>query len=189
MTPLAVLTFSGWNRLGPVCGYLAVSLAVLFWSYRAGPPGALRWVCLGLKAAALAALGLCLLEPLWFGERARPGANLFAILADNSQSLQIKDAGAAQPRGESLRALVDPSRADWIAPLADNFEVRRYLFDSRLQATTDFHELGFDGRSTALAGALRTLADRFQGRPLAGILLLTDGGATDIRDVPPDLSR
>jgi len=186
---LAVLTFSGWNRLWPVIGYLLVSLLVLAWSYRAAPAGPLRWACLALKAAALAALGLCLLEPLWFGERARPGANLFAVLADNSQSLQVKDAGAAQPRGEMLRGLVDPAKSTWLAALGDTFEVRRYLFDTRLQATTDFHELAFDGRSTALAGALHTLADRFQGRPLAGILLLTDGGATDIRDVPPDLSR
>ena len=55
-----------------------------------GRPG--RSGCAGsasaLKAAALAALALCLLEPLWFGEHVRPGANLFAVMADNSQSLQ-----------------------------------------------------------------------------------------------------
>jgi len=186
---VAVLTFSGWNRLWPVSAYLAISALVLVWSYRAAPPGAIRWTCLALKAAALAALGLCLLEPLWFGERARPGANLFAVLADNSQSLQIRDRGAAQPRGETLRTLVDPARSQWLAALADTFDVKRYVFDARLQATTDFHELAFDGRSTVLAGALHTLADRFQGRPLAGILLLTDGGATDFRDAPTDLSR
>jgi uncharacterized membrane protein len=186
---MAVLTFSGWGRLGPVGGFLAVGFLVLFWSYRAGPAGGLRWICLALKAAALAALGLCLLEPLWFGERARSGANLFAVLADNSQSLQIVDEGAAQPRGETLRALVDPARSSWLATLAETFEVRSYLFDARLQATADFHELAFDGRSTALAGALHTLADRFQGRPLAGILLLTDGGATDVRDQAPDLAK
>jgi uncharacterized membrane protein len=49
-----------------------------------------------------------------------------------------------------------------------------------LQATNDFHELAFDGRSTALGSALRTLTERFQGRPLAGVLLFTDGNATDL---------
>jgi hypothetical protein len=189
MTTLAVLTFAGWNRLWPVGGFLALSALVLAWSYRAAPPGPRRWACVALKGAALGALGLCLLEPLWFGERARPGANLFAVLADNSQSLQIRDPGAAQTRGETLRALLDPARSTWLAGLADTFAVRRYLFDTRLQATEDFHELAFDGRSTALGGALRAVADRFQGRPLAGALLLTDGGATDLTDVPPDLSR
>jgi len=181
--PWAVLTFSGWNWLVPAAGFLVLSCLVLFWSYRAAPPGPVRWICLSLKVAALVALALCLLEPLWFGERARPGANLFAVLADNSQSLQIKDNGSVETRGENLRKLLDPARADWLATLGDTFELRRYLFDTRLQATTDFHELAFDGRATALGSALRTLSDRFQGRPLAGILLMTDGNATDLRDL------
>jgi hypothetical protein len=185
--PVAVVTFSGGGWIWPVCAFLGACALVLYWSYRAAPGGALRWVCLGLKAAALAALGLCLLEPLWFGEHVRPGANLFAVLADNSQSLQVKDAGAATTRGEGLLKLLDPASATWLASLSDTFEVRRYFFDTRLQATTDFHELNFDGRSTALGGALRTLASRFQGRPLAGVLLFTDGNATDLTNALADL--
>jgi hypothetical protein len=186
---LATLTFSGETWLWPLAGFLAAAALILFWSYRAAPAGALRWVCLGLKVAALVALALCLLEPLWFGARARPGANLFAVLADNSQSLQIKDAGAAQSRGAGLRQLLDPSPGSWLVSLARTFEVRRYLFDSRLQATEDFHELAFDGRSTALAGALHTIGERFEGRPLAGVILLTDGNATDALGSLPDLSK
>jgi hypothetical protein len=189
MNSLAAISFSGRTWLLPACAFLAAGAAILFWSYRAAPGGAVRWACLGLKSAALAALALCLLEPLWFGEHVRPGANLFAVMADNSQSLQIKDSGAAQTRGEGLLKLLDPARSAWLASLAGTFEIRRYIFDSRLQATTDFHELSFDGRSTALAGALRSLADRFQGRPLAGVVLLTDGNATDMADPPPDLSK
>lgn len=185
----AALTFSGWNWLWPATGFLAVIVLVLFWSYRASPGGGLRWVCVALKLASLTALALCLLEPLWFGQRARPGANLFAVVADNSQGMQIKDAGDTRTRGESLQKLVDPAQADWLATLGDTFDLRRYIFDARLQTTTDFHELVFDGRSTAIGAALHTLADRFQGRPLAGILLLTDGNATDLHDPLPDLSK
>src|SRR5439155_17304447 len=76
----------------------------------------------------------------------------------------------------------------WQSTLASTFDLRRYLFDTRLQATRDFSELKFDGRATAMASALRTLGDRFQGRPLAGILLLTDGNATDLPGgASPDL--
>ena len=188
MNSLAVITFSGWNWLLPACGFLAASVLILLWSYLAAPRGGLRWACLGLKAAALAALALCLLEPLWFGEHVRPGANLFALMADNSQSMQIKDSGATQTRGEGMVKLLDPA-SPWLSTLGDSFDVRRYVFDARFQATTDFRELVFDGRSTALAGALRTLGDRFKGRPLAGVILLTDGNATDIGDTPPDLSK
>ncbi len=185
----AALTFSGANWLWPATAVVAAGAAVLFWSYRASPGGRMRWVCLGLKIAGLAALALCLLEPLWFGQRARPGANLFAVVADNSQGMQIKDQGDMHSRGESLQKLVDPAQAEWLATLGDTFDLRRYVFDARLQPTTDFHELVFDGRSTAMGGALRTLAERFQGRPLAGILLLTDGNATDLHDPLPDLSK
>src|SRR5207247_2999233 len=64
---------------------------------------------------------------------------------------------------------------------------RRYFFDARLQSTKDFSELAFDGRASAIATTLRTIAERYRNRPLAGVLLLTDGNATDIHGVP-DLS-
>jgi uncharacterized membrane protein len=174
------LTFSALNWLWPAVTFVAVATLVLVWSYRASAGHALRWPCLALKTLGIVALALCLMEPLWLGQRPRPGANLFAVVADNSQGLQIKDAGDTQSRGEKLRELVDPAKAAWQATLGDTFELRRYVFDARLQASNDFRELTFDGRSTALGAALRTIGERFQGRPLAGILLLTDGNATDL---------
>ena len=182
------LTFSGWNWLWPMVGFGLVAVLVLAWSYRATAGHPLRWVCLALKALGLAALALCVLEPLWLGQRARPGANLFAVLADNSQGLQVRDRGETRSRGEALRAQLDPLISPWQVSLAAAFDVRRYLFDTRLQSTKDFFELKFDGLATALGSALRTLGDRFQGRPLAGVLLLTDGNATDLAGAAvPDL--
>src|SRR6266478_3038982 len=181
---LATLIFSGSNWLWFAAGTLVLALLLLFWSYRAAPAGAARWVCLFLKMLGLVALALCLLEPLWSGQRARPGANLFAIVADNSQGLQIKDRGENRTRGDVLRDLLDLQRSSWQGTLENNFEVRRYFFDTRLQTTRDFSELAFDGRATAMGSMLRTLADRYQGRPLAGVLLLTDGNATDLPSQP-----
>lgn len=185
----AALVFSGRGWMLPAAIFFAMALVALVWSYRATTgSGGLRWVCLALKLAGLAALLACLLEPLWVSQRAKPGANLFAIVADNSQGLQIKDRGDAKSRGETLRALLDPATAEWESKLGETFEVRRYFFDARLQGTEDFHELDFEGRATALATSLRTLQERFRGRALAGVLLLTDGNATDIRGELPDLA-
>jgi uncharacterized membrane protein len=181
---LAALIFSGWNRLWFVLAALALGLVVLLWNYRSAPGGRIRWLCLALKGLGLLALALCLLEPLWTGQRARPGANLFAIVADNSQGLQITDRGASRSRAELLRELLNPQRGRWQGTLEENFEVRRYLFDARLQNTRDYSELSFDGRSSAIGGSLRALAERYHGRPLAGVLLLTDGNATDLRAGP-----
>lgn len=182
------LTFSSWNWLWPVLIFAGVAALVLAWTYRASAGHPLRWALLGLKALGVAALALCLLEPLWLGQRARPGANLFAVLADNSQGMQIHDRNDARSRGEVLREIVNPQTSTWQSSLAAQFDVRRYLFDARLQTTKDFHELAFDGRSTAIGASLRTIAERFQGRPLAGVLLLTDGNATDLPGgTAPDL--
>ncbi len=185
----AALSFAAENWLLPALAFVAVAAVLVIWSYRApGPAGPWRGVCLALKLLGLAALALCLLEPTWTGQRARPGSNFFAVLADNSQGLQIKDQGESITRGESLQALVDPLRSDWQATLADTFELRRYTFDGRLQPTRDFRELTFDGRSSAIGGALKTLAERFQGRPLGGVLLLTDGNATDLTGAALDVT-
>lgn len=185
---LATLTFSARDWFLPAAAFLAAAGLLLFWTYRAPGPAPIRWACFALKTLGLAALALCLVEPTWTGQRARPGANFFAVLADNSQGLQIKDQGEMRTRGEILQALVDPAGSDWQAALADTFELRRYYFDGRLQPTRDYRELTFDGRSSAIGAALRTVTERFQGRPLGGILLLTDGNATDIAGTLPDVS-
>src|SRR5436309_14532135 len=170
---VATLIFSNWNSLWFAVAATGLALATLLWSYLRAARGGVGWVCLGLKMLGFAALGLCLLEPLWSGQRARPGANLFAIIADNSQGLQIKDRGEKRSRGDRLRDLLDPQRSSWQGTIEENFDVRRYAFDARLQTIKDFSELTFAGRASAIGSALRTLSERYRGRPLAGVLLLT----------------
>jgi uncharacterized membrane protein len=180
------LVFSAWNWLWVAAAVMVAALALLAWSYWKTGSIPLRWTCLVLKTIGFAALGFCLLEPLWSGQRARPGANIFAIVADNSAGLQIKDRGETLSRGELMHELLNPQRTKWQALLEENFDLRRYFFDARIQSTKDWNELAFDGRSTAIGSALRTLSERYRNRPLAGILLLTDGNATDLHG-PPDL--
>ncbi|MFM1767484.1 MAG: hypothetical protein RJA22_13 [Verrucomicrobiota bacterium] len=178
---LAAVLFSGPGWILPAAAFVGVAAVLLWWSYRRAPlaPG-VRAACVGLKLAGLLALAACLLEPLWSRQRAKPGANFFVVLADNSQGLSIQDAGSARRRGDALRGLLTGEGTAWQAALDENFQVRRYVFDARLQPTRDFSELRFDGRATALQGALRSIRERYEGQPLAGVLLLTDGNATDL---------
>ena len=60
-------------------------------------------VALGLRLLGIGLLLLCLLDPQRTFSEAKPGANFLAVMADNSQSLTIKDAGATQSRGELMR--------------------------------------------------------------------------------------
>ena len=189
MTELfASLFFSGLNWLWPATALVGAALVLVFWSYRGTPaPSVLRTTCSVLKLLGILLLGLCLLEPLWSGQRAKPGANVFVILADNSQGMQIRDRGETKSRGDVLRENLGGKPDDWTAKLEAGFQVRRYIFDSRVQPTKDFSELNFDGRATALDAALRQVTERLQGQPVAGILLMSDGNATDVTGEPSDL--
>jgi uncharacterized membrane protein len=175
------LFISGLDWLWPVLGVLAVSLLLLFWGYRSvHATGGVRVACALLKLLGLVALAACLLEPLWTSKRAKPGANYFVVLSDNSMGMQIKDRGDTRSRADHLRELVAEKKDGWQNKLEDMFQLRRYLFDSHLQPARDFSELTFDGRASAIGHSLRTIADRYRGQPIAGVLLLSDGNATDI---------
>lgn len=177
----ATLSFTARQWLVPVLLlWTAAALILIFGYFRAPARGGLRAVAALLKMAGFVLLGLCLLEPVWVGTRAKPGANTFIVLADNSQGLQIRDQGQKQTRGELLRALLEAKESSWQSTLENQFRVHHYLFDNRLEPTESFAELNFSGRSTALNLALQTLKERYQGQPLAGILLLSDGNATDL---------
>jgi len=149
------------------------------WSYmtRARLQG-LNVLAMLLKLLAVAALALCLLEPMQRTERPRPGANVVAIVVDDSHSMEIRPPGAIRSPMESLRPRLD-TRSAWQARLAQDFDVRRYAFAQRLQAVDSLQELKFDGNHSVLAESLVTLQERFASRNVAGVLLFTDGLATD----------
>jgi uncharacterized membrane protein len=186
---LAALFISGRSWILPAALILGAGLILLLWGYGKAnlSPGA-RFACVLLKLAGIAALGFCLLEPLWITERAKPGANYFAVVADNSMGMQVRDRGEKLTRGEQLREWLTGPKDGWRAALDLNFQTRRYFFDTRLESSRDFSELKFDGRSSALVSALQSVRERYQGQPLAGILLLTDGNATDAAGGSLDLS-
>jgi uncharacterized membrane protein len=173
----------------PAVALTAVVLGVLVWSYlRGGASWGVRLSAACFKTLGITALGLCLLEPLFSGTRPRPGANLFILLADDSQSMQIHDPGVRKSRGEILRrCLFDES--PWNTRLEQDFDVRRYAFAERLRGLENEEELNVQGTGSSMITSLETIARRFRGRPIAGVLLLTDGNATDLSDELPDLAE
>lgn len=167
--------------------FIAVTLALLAWSYRSAGPMPRRLLLASLKATAIVALALCLLEPLLSSEQSKPGSNLLALVADNSAGLSIHDPGNPRSRGEVLRDALDPARSAWLRSLDEHFQLRRLLFDSRLRVARDFGELDFSGNASAIGSSLASLGQRFTGRPVAAVLLFTDGNATDIHGPLPSL--
>ncbi len=138
-----------------------------------------RIFCVLLKALAVALLILCLLEPQWTQQKPEAGANYYAVVADNSQSMTVFDPGLNRTRGEEMTGVLVTDPGAWRENLDDMFQVRRYGIDSRLHGLKDFSELTYDGGASGLGSALRQLGARYRDQPLAGILLVSDGNATD----------
>lgn len=129
-----------------------------------------------LKMLGIVLLLLALLEPVLEREVPKKGANLFINLVDNSESQGITEEGVEQSRSERLAAVLgETGEGQWQEKLKERFKVHDYTFGERLQRRDDFAGLGFDERSSTLQSALADLRDRYAGKPVAGVLLFTDG--------------
>ncbi len=191
---LAALVFSNGRWLLPAAGLVMLAALVLALGYHRTrhqlPPHVRSW-SFGLKLTGFILLALCLLQPEWVSERAEPGANLVAVLVDNSRSLDVRDNDESRTRAEALREdLTEAEEGDsWLKTIEEDFTLRRYRFDSSLTRATDFASVPFDGEASSLHGALDSLAKRYDGRPLAAIVVLTDGNETRLPDPAPDLAH
>lgn len=128
-------------------------------------------------------LCLCLINPLWSNSRPRSGANVVAIVADISRSHLVTTGAAGTTRADafavSLKKGEQSSPFGWLNQLGQDFELRRYTVADRLQQVDRFDPVEFNGTASGLQTALRQLKQRYEGQPLAGIILLSDGIATD----------
>src|SRR5688572_30736009 len=124
---LASLTISAHEWVWPAILIFVAGMGLAVWSYFRSPASAsTRRIGLGLRAVGLAALAACLVDPMWTDTQPRPGANTFAILADNSQGMVIQDKGAATTRSAQVTDLVAQDKAPWQMTLAETFQLRRF---------------------------------------------------------------
>ncbi|MGL4400142.1 MAG: hypothetical protein ACRCXD_09765 [Luteolibacter sp.] len=183
MSPPALMTLVWTEGQWLVPGLIVLVLAAigLFFSYRrkSSMPPALRWLAAGLKLSGLALLLVFILQPKVVKSFNRPGSNHWAILLDRSASMTLKDQNGDLSRADRLKQLVTPEPSAWQKKLTQDFMVETFSFDTRLRQPKPGAALAFDGPGSALGRALGDLRDRYQGRPLAGILVITDGSPTD----------
>ena len=105
---------------------------------------------------------------------------------DDAEAEQANDSKVA-PESESRPSIGDQMRlalktrdGSWLHRLQQDFELHQFAFDRRLRHVADFESLDFAGQSSALRSALGSTAQRFRGRPVGGVVLLSDGNATDL---------
>lgn len=167
----------------PALAAVVIIALIIAWNYAARA----RWsafsvVAALLKLTAVLLVAFCLLEPLRTGTRPRPKANVLGVLVDDSQSMTIRDGRRGESLAMQLEDVVEPDAA-WLKRLEQSFDLRHYSFGGRLRRVADFSTLRYDAPITSLASALAQLSERFESRPVAGLLLITDGNAVDSSEV------
>ncbi|MEM9160873.1 MAG: hypothetical protein AAGB46_17620, partial [Verrucomicrobiota bacterium] len=170
---------SDWTLIVLLTGVLLLTLS--YFSLRQGDlPKRSRNAALALRAAAIILLGLSLLEPMWLSSRPKTGANIVAVLADNSQGLNLRLDQKDSRYGDILKERLQDASAQSFRTLSEEYQTRFYQFDSQLKRIPDFTKLDFSGTSSRLSHSLSQLKSRFSKQPFAAAIVATDGNATDI---------
>jgi uncharacterized membrane protein len=166
------MTFA--NPLPPWALAAAAAAAVLVaWlAYRRVPVAASRRTTLSaLRLATLVWLIVCLMRPMVRASGAGSADAIVPILVDTSRSMGLADADGAR-RIDRARAIV---ARDLLPSLSMRFHPEVLRFGDRV-AAADASSLTATDRSTSLGAALQAVRDRYRGRAVAGIVLITDGG-------------
>jgi len=124
----------------------------------------------------------CLINPLWSSARPRRGANVLAVITDASRS-HLVSVTDEQSRADRLKDVLTAGESreanGWLNRIEQDFELQRYVVGDRLQRVDTFEQQTFELPASSLCSSLEQLQQRFEGQPLAGVVLLSDGNATD----------
>ncbi len=165
-----------------------IGLVALIWSYSLRSPmtlrGARKFAALLFKALGLILIITYLLEPRAVKTRVSPGENSFVVLYDNSASMNLVDQPGSVSRGAKLNTIISeayqPNGDGWRDRLETWFKVHDYQSGDRLESVSPQTNLDFSSSASPLFGSLNQILTRFKNRDLAGILVLSDGSATDL---------
>lgn len=168
----------------PAWAWVLVALACIiaaFWSYSRllGKPQA-RWTLATLRTLLLALVVVLLCGPQLTKQNERVEKDWVVVMADRSASMTIKDVDTSkgrESRDEQLRAALAKAKPglDALATqrnvLLLGFDSGVYDFDSPIKAP--------EGQRTAIGQSLEQVLRRLAGKPLAGVVLLSDGRSSD----------
>ena len=165
---------------------LALALALAAWlSYMGLRGGRAARATLGtLRFVLLAIVALLLLGPAIEWPRERVERDVVHILVDRSLSMRVRDArsedGARQSRDEAALALVRQPAWD---RLAGQHDLSWHALGARATPVSAPSELpAAEARRTLVAAGIEDAIRQSGGRPVAGIVVLTDGRSQDMLD-------
>lgn len=154
---------------------IAALFAVVYFTTNAFASTRARSLSLSLRITALALLMLPLLEPVLIMPDVIPDDNFVAVVVDASESMRIQDETAGVERLARANELLF-DEAGIIPGLEEVFNVRYYTFDDRTERIDSVQHTSASGEATNIAQALERVISDFNGVPLSGVVLMTDGG-------------
>ncbi|MFM1996848.1 MAG: hypothetical protein RLZZ111_1235 [Planctomycetota bacterium] len=153
-----------------------------------------------LRLAAFLTLVVCMLRPTFVATTQARQQGTVVVLADASKSMTVADGPAGRSRWDEMTAALGAARqaAEDLVEKGD-FDIVTYCFDRELRpvppvAGNPFPLPGYEpaktADQTAIGAAIEEAGRAGGGRPLAGVILLSDGAqhAYPPRDQPPQVA-
>jgi uncharacterized membrane protein len=135
-----------------------------------------RFMLSALRFVTLLALVVFLLRPVTSNPDDGGSGVVVPVLVDTSRSMSIEDAGGARRIDRARQLIVERL----LPSLSSRFTIEVLSFGETV-AAADPKQLSSSARQSDLEGALTAVRTRYQGRPVAGIVLVSDGGDTSNR--------
>jgi uncharacterized membrane protein len=136
-------------------------------------PRARRAALAGLRLLLLILIVVVWMRPVSVRPTAPGRDSIVAVLIDTSRSMSIRDAGG----WSRLEEAIDLVRADVLPALAGHAVAEPFYFGHRVVAA-DLSAAPPHASRSDLAGALREVGERYRGRALAAVVVVSDGAVT-----------
>lgn len=165
-------------------------LALVYFAYvrpRTRLGGHPRLGLIALRSALFLLILLLLLKPVVVVPSVIPRSSTVALVADDSRSMQMADAGGGLTRLEAMRGALFDAGGPFQTRLREKFRTQAYGFSSQLDNINGGEELTGEGLSSDVGGALAEAARRSTGAPLAAVVLVSDGAANAGADLASEL--
>ncbi|MBM3773309.1 MAG: hypothetical protein FJW27_18865 [Acidimicrobiia bacterium] len=134
-----------------------------------------RLTLAALRALALASLAFFLARPTTLSPPTEPRDLVVPVLVDTSRSMRVTDGEGGVSRIDVATRLL----TDQLLPaLSQRLTPEVFAFGETVGGTSA-DGLSADARHSDIHGSVATIADRYRGRSLAGVVLLSDGGDTE----------
>ncbi len=141
-----------------------------------------RNLLIALRFLMLVSIVTFLMRPVRSGDEGMRDV-VVPVLVDVSRSMGLTDAGDGATRIDRARELLT---RDLLPALKPHFQVDLLSFGDRLAAATP-EKLDASAGHSDLARAIATARERYRGRPVAGVIVISDGGDTGGGAVPDDM--